>query len=483
MAFSRKLTQVRLLNQNNLRALRKAPLAEISGAFGDLGTLLPILIALTLSRSISISSTLVFTGLANIITGLLFGIPLPVQPMKAIAAIAIANSFSTETTAAAGIFVASVVLFMSLTGLIRWFSKVIPIPIVKGIQVGAGLSLVLTAGSKFLQPLKWNRPSWCDNLFWALGAFILLVFTAQYRRFPYALLVLILGVTISFIQLVEPMTTRLPALHFWNPHIIVPSPKDFQRGAIEAGIGQLPLTTLNSIFAVAHLCMDLFPELPAPSDTELGVSVALMNLVGCWFGAMPVCHGSGGLAAQYRFGARSGASIILLGILKLTLGLFVGESLVSLLMAFPQALLGILVLAAGLELAKAGESLNNGARDLWEEAEEDASNAFAPPSLIRKARPKLRELSDTERIQRWTVMLMTVGGLLAFKNDAVGFLAGLICHLSFVASREAGLFHQITTQVGGTARSIRVWARRSRLRGAGALSRHGEDEGLLQNGE
>ncbi len=90
-----------------------------------------------------------------------------------------------------------------------------------------------------------------------------------------------------------------------------------------------------------------------------------MNLIGGWFGAMPVCHGSGGLAAQYRFGARSGSSIILLGLFKILLGLVCGESLVGLLRRYPKSLLGVMVLAAGLELAKVGESLNYGARDLW----------------------------------------------------------------------------------------------------------------------
>ncbi|MCF7643722.1 putative sulfate/molybdate transporter, partial [Acinetobacter johnsonii] len=81
-------------------------------------------------------------------------------------------------------------------------------------------------------------------------------------------------------------------------------------------IGQLPLTTLNSIIAVSALAADLLPDLPTPSVTSIGLSVALMNLTGTWFGAMPVCHGAGGLAAQFRFGARSGASVILLGLLK-----------------------------------------------------------------------------------------------------------------------------------------------------------------------
>ena len=72
----------RRFNANNWETLKRSPLAEISGALGDLGTLLPLMIALAVQNSISLSSTLVFSGLWNILTGVIFGIPLPVQPMK-----------------------------------------------------------------------------------------------------------------------------------------------------------------------------------------------------------------------------------------------------------------------------------------------------------------------------------------------------------------------------------------------------------------
>lgn len=159
-----------------------------------------------------------------------------------------------------------------------------------------------------------------------------------------------------------------------------------------------------------------------------------MNLIGGWFGAMPVCHGSGGLAAQYRFGARSGASIILLGIFKMVLGLLFGESLVSLLREYPKALLGVMVLAAGLELAKVGESLNYGARDLWEIADENGDREGE--ASVQEGRKRHRKVSDQERMERWTVMFMTIGGLLAFKNDGVGFVAGMLCHFTY-RSEEA----------------------------------------------
>ncbi|RDW60970.1 hypothetical protein BP6252_12353 [Coleophoma cylindrospora] len=413
------LTNVRRLHANNMAAFRQSPLAEISGSLGDLGTLLPLMIALAVNNSISLSTTLVFSGLFNILTGVVFGIPLP-----AIAAVAISRKFTIDETVSAGFTVAGVVLIFSLTGLLRWFTHVIPTPVVKGIQVGAGLSLVISAGTSLLQPLGWIMPSAFDNRLWALFAFLFLLLTLKTSRIPYALVVFVLGLVFS---LITAGSGHLPAFKIWHPRIYIPAWNAFVTGALDAGLGQIPLTTLNSIIAVSYLSSDLLPHLPAPSVTAMGISVAMMNLVGGWFGAMPVCHGSGGLAAQYRFGARSGASIIFLGLLKIVLGLLFGETLVGLLRQYPKSLLGIMVLAAGLELAKVGESLNYGARDLWEAAGPDAEQGDGQGLKVQ------RRISDEERKERWTVMFMTVGFLLAFKNDAVGFLAGMLCHATYRA--------------------------------------------------
>lgn len=393
---------------HNRNSWRHHYVSEISGSLGDLGTFLPIVIALAVNDTVSLSSTLVFSGFFNIVTGLFFGIPLPVQPMKAIAAVAVARSFHHGTIAAAGIFVAICIFVFSITGLLRWFTDVIPIPVIKGIQVGAGLSLVISSGSKMLSSLGWVSPSWADNRLWAIAAFIFLVVTNVYRRVPYALIVFIIGLVFAIIQ--AAARDKLPSFQFWHPFVVLPTAHQWRVGAIDAGIGQIPLTTLNSIVAVTHLASDLLPDVPTPSTTHIGLSVAIMNLLGCWFGAMPVCHGSGGLAAQYRFGARSGSSVVFLGALKLVIGVFFGESLVGLLKQFPCALLGIMVIAAGLELASVGESLNtSGARDVGSTS----------------------TLSEEERKRRWMVMMVTVGLLVGFKNDAVGFVAGMLCHWAF----------------------------------------------------
>ncbi|KAJ2964230.1 hypothetical protein NQZ79_g807 [Umbelopsis isabellina] len=186
--------------------------------------------------------------------------------------------------------------------------------------------------------------------------------------------------------------------------IIVPSAEDFQIGFLNAGLGQIPLTSLNSVIALAALIHDLFPERTA-STTSISMSVGIMNLIGCWFGCMPYCHGSGGLAGQYRFGARTEVSIIFLGLCKLFLGIVFGSSLVGLLKLFPTSILSVMLFVSGLELAMAARSVLDNAAD----------------SRIK--------------YENFLVMLVTTGSLVAFSNDGIGFLTGMVTAAVIAAQR------------------------------------------------
>ncbi|KAJ9129579.1 hypothetical protein NKR19_g10296, partial [Coniochaeta hoffmannii] len=136
------LSSLRRRHAHNLSTLRHNPWSELSGALGDLGTLLPLMLALAQQGSISLSSTLVFSGLFNVLTGCIFGIPLPVQPMKAIAAEAIARGREGDEVLAAGGWTAVVVGVLAVTGGMRWLGRMVPVPVVRGIQMGAGLQLL-----------------------------------------------------------------------------------------------------------------------------------------------------------------------------------------------------------------------------------------------------------------------------------------------------------------------------------------------------
>jgi len=201
--------------------------------------------------------------------------------MKAIASVALSTKMDKEETMGAGISVGVVILLLSITGLLESAAQLVPIPIVKGVQVGAGLSLILNAGvgMKLVAfPYGWQQ------LFWAILATTLVFATSRNTRFPFALMIFVLGLAWGFPGI-------FPSFGFQQPSLSFPPNHSIYTGFLTAGAGQLPLTILNSIIAVNQLSQHLLPLREAPSITSLGISVGLMNLIGCPYGSMPVCHG------------------------------------------------------------------------------------------------------------------------------------------------------------------------------------------------
>jgi len=128
---SRNFASFYLIARWNLQHLRENPWGEVSGSLGDLGTLLPILIALAQVEAIDLPTTLVFTGLASIISGTWFGYPLAVQPMKAIAGIVLARGMGLRENMAAGLTTGAIVAIVSIVG-IQLLLSIIPMPVVRG---------------------------------------------------------------------------------------------------------------------------------------------------------------------------------------------------------------------------------------------------------------------------------------------------------------------------------------------------------------
>ncbi|KAG9128609.1 hypothetical protein Leryth_017089 [Lithospermum erythrorhizon] len=208
---------------------------------------------------------------------------------------------------------------------------------------------------------------------------------------PSAFIIFLLGVILAIIR--GPKVVKEFEFGPSPINIIKISKHAWKEGFIRGTIPQLPLSVLNSVIAVCKLSTDLFPEKDV-SATSVSVTVGLMNLVGCWFGAMPCCHGAGGLAGQYKFGGRSGGCVALLGIAKLVLGLVVGSSLVKVLDQFPVGMLGTLLLFAGIELAMCSKDMNS------------KGQAF--------------------------VMLICTAVSLVKSSAALGFLCGIIAHFLLV---------------------------------------------------
>ncbi|KAK1281712.1 Molybdate transporter 2 [Acorus calamus] len=362
--------------------LRTTIWSELGGSVGDLGTYIPIVLALTLVNGLDLSTTLIFTSLYNILTGLLFGVPMPVQPMKSIAAVAIAESDTPLTVPqimAAGISTAAVLFILGATGLMSVFYRVIPLPVVRG-----SLSFAFTAIKyiRFDQDFTTGKSGGprdslgLDGLILALATLLFVVLVTgsgddgdandeirpPRRRpvplsssVPAALLVFLFGLALCFAR--DPSIISHLKFGPSKPKLVKFTWEDWKIGFVRAAVPQIPLSVLNSVIAVCKLSADLFPDREVVSAASVSVSVGAMNLVGCWFGAMPVCHGAGGLAGQYRFGGRSGLCVVFLGLGKLALALVLGNSLTRVLDRFPVGMLGVLLMFSGVELAMASRDM------------------------------------------------------------------------------------------------------------------------------
>ncbi|KAJ2777729.1 hypothetical protein H4R18_004995 [Coemansia javaensis] len=381
---------------------------ELSGALGDVGTLVPILISLALQGSASLTASLFFGGAWNILSGFVYGIPMCVQPMKSVAAIALANRFTPGELAGAGLGVAAAVGVLGASRLLRLVTRLVPLAVVKGLQLGTSLQLCRRGVELVRARAAFWGPGlvWSDNAWWACGAFLLVLAAYERRRVPAALVVFAAGAALALAQagVHGGLAAVRPGVHFARP--VVPTGAELRTGFLSAGLGQIPLTLLNSVVAVAALARELFPG-HQPSATRIALSVGAMNLVGCFFGSVPFCHGSGGLAGQYFFGARTELSLYLLGAAKVAAGVVFGDSLVAVLEWFPSSLLGVMLFMSAIELGLVARNFS------------------------------LHPHDERRRRQDFAVVLMTAAALVGFSHDGLGFAAGMATALAFWLHRRA----------------------------------------------
>jgi len=323
-------------------ALARFDAHEASGALGDLGTFLPLVLAMAQQNGLDLGVALFFAGLLNLLTGFLFVIPMAVQPMKAIAAVALTQGLTMPQILAAGMIVSALVMAFGLLGWVGRLAKAIPDSVVRGLQLGLGLSLALKG-------IEMAAAPGLDRWLLAFPAALLGWWLLGSRRIPIALLLFGAGIGIALLRHPEALQSLRLGNHL--PHFVVIAPTDWWIAFTKAAVPQVPLTLLNSVVAVCALARDLQPG-SAPTERKVAVSVGLMNLLTGWFGGMPMCHGAGGLAGQWAFGARTQGSILLLGAAKVLLALLFGGSLMALAVAFPKALLGVMLFYSGLSLAE-----------------------------------------------------------------------------------------------------------------------------------
>ena len=317
---------------------------EWAGAFGDLGTDFPLVVGVTLAAKLDSTSVLTMFGLMQILTGLRYRLPMPVQPLKAMAAIVITQKLSGSVLYGAGLAAGVLMLLLSLSGLIDRLARAIPKSVVRGIQFGLGLQLALLALREYVP---------ADGLFgYALAGvgFGLTLILLGNRRYPAALILVLLGLAYSFAFTVSASSfahgfgVSLPKVH-------IPQWSDILTGFLLLTLPQIPLSLGNSILATRQIVEDLFPERRV-TVRQIGLTYGLMNLVNPFLSGIPTCHGAGGGAGHYTFGARTGGSVIIEGALYMLLGLFFGRGFEAIVKVFPLPILGVILFFEGVALLR-----------------------------------------------------------------------------------------------------------------------------------
>ncbi|QCJ45764.1 putative sulfate/molybdate transporter [Haloprofundus sp. MHR1] len=302
---------------------------EVTGALGDSVTVLPIVVALGALTPMSLSHVLVAFGLFQVVWGVAYGLPLSVEPMKALAALAIAGALSYGELVAAGLVAGAVLLLAGRTSAISSVERYVGEPVVRGVQLAVALLLAQTGVELGL-----------GNLALAALAVALTLGVAAAGR-PRAATLVVLGVGGAMAAATAGVPTpQLPALGVFpagGPALTL--------GAVEGATAQLAMTVGNAAVATSLLCSDLFDA--DVSADDLSTSMGVMTLLSVPFGGLPMCHGSGGLAGKYAFGARTGGANVVLGALYVVAALFAGVVL-----AFPMALLGVLLVLVAAQLAR-----------------------------------------------------------------------------------------------------------------------------------
>lgn len=312
----------------------KKTLWDISGAFGDIGVLFPIAIALLAKNHFNPTALFLMAGLFYIVPAYYFKITMPVQPLKAVSAIAIASGLSFEVINTAGLEIGVILLIIALTGLSVRIGSIFPVSIVRGIQLGLGLLLIKTS-----LPLVSG-----DVSIAVISAAILLASLFVVRRIPPLIPLMALGILLSLKGLKGvsfgpvALTPGLPeASSLWIAFTMLALP-------------QIGLTFGNAIVATEATGKLLYNrKADRLTLKSIPVSMGLANIISGLMGGAPMCHGSGGLTAHNKFGASDNRSGYIIGFTLIILALVFGTSALALVSAFPRGILGILLVYVGIQ--------------------------------------------------------------------------------------------------------------------------------------
>ena len=325
---------------------------DVAGAFGDIGVLFPIAIALITLNHLNPTAVFLGAGLTYVLASWYFQIPISVQPLKAVAAIALAMGLSPSAIASAGVSMGILLAIIAVTNTAALLAKLFTLPIVRGIQLGLGLLLAreglrLVLGRQSILALS-NGASVTG---WevALGAAILLLGFHKSTRYPAALVLLTLGIALGL----PAQWGKMPQF-VWGPlplNFLHPHSDEFWRVLPLLVIPQFALTFGNSIVATENTSQILYgPQARRVTVRALCASIALVNLGSGMIQGAPMCHGSGGITAHYKFGARTPKSSYIIGGLCILLAFF-GRAAIGVLHLIPIAILGVFLIYVGIQHA------------------------------------------------------------------------------------------------------------------------------------
>lgn len=320
---------------------------EWAGAFGDLGTLIPFAVAYISLLKVDPAGMLLAFGIVMIVVGAVYKTPFPVQPMKAIGAVATTQAAQTIVITPGAVYGAGIVtgliwLLLGATGAARKIADLLARPIAVGIILGLGFSFMF-------EGVKMMAGGWLLGGIALVGTLLLLA----NRAIPAMFLLLLFGAVAAIVR--DPaMLNELAGIHFeFRPpswHLSELGWNEFLIGTIFLALPQVPLTMGNAIIAISEENNRLFPERKV-NENQVAISTGLMNLAGAAVGGVPMCHGAGGMAGHVRFGARTGGAPIILGCTLTAFALFFGESVEIIFKILPLPVLGVILFLTGGQLA------------------------------------------------------------------------------------------------------------------------------------
>ncbi len=323
---------------------------DVSGALADLGILVPLTAALVVVNGLDVGSVLLIAGLLVVAAGLVFRIPFPVQPLKALTALAVAQHLAPDVIHAAGLEIGVVLLVMSLTGLATWLSKLFTKPVIRALQFGVGWLLVVTAVKLVLKPpaVFVHSPSSRTGLLLAALTVGVVVIAAWRRWYVLSIVLVIVGVIVTL--LVEQPSFGGPSIDL--PTFSIPPWSVFGTAFVLLVIPQIPLTYGNAVVGVSDLAHQQFGErADRVSPARVALVCGLGNVVSATFGGMPMCHGSSGLSAHVRMGAQTWKMNAMLGGVLVTLGVFFSDQVLEMFGLLPVWILGGFLAYAGIRHA------------------------------------------------------------------------------------------------------------------------------------